>query len=106
MTTKTKANKPMSKSEITLRLSETTGLSKQQINGVFEALTELVGEQLSSGPGVFTFPGLLKIKVVHKPATPERTGINPFTKEPTVFKAKPARNQVKLQALKNLKQMV
>lgn len=106
MTTKTKANKPMSKSEIAVRLSEATGLNKAQISGVFESLSELVGEQLSKGPGVFTLPGLLKIKVVRKPAVPERTGINPFTKEPTVFKAKPARNQVKLQALKNLKQMV
>lgn len=106
MTTKTKAAKPMSKSEISNNLSESTGLTKAQIASVFDALSELVGEQLKNGPGVFTFPGLLKVKVVRKPAVPERTGINPFTKQETVFKAKPARNVVKLQALKNLKQMV
>jgi len=104
--TKEKAAKPMSKSEISNALSESTGLTKAQITSVFESLSELVGQQLKSGPGVFTFPGLLKIKVARKPAVPERTGINPFTKQETVFKAKPARNVVKLQALKNLKQMV
>ena len=96
----------MTKSEIANALSESTGLTKAQIASFFGSLSELVGKQLKSGPGVFTFPGLLKIKVVRKPAVPERSGINPFTKQETIFKAKPARNVVKLQALKNLKQMV
>ena len=104
--TKVKAPKPMSKSEIGHTLSESTGLTKAQITSVFGALAELVDKQLNSGPGIFTLPGLLKIKVVRKPAVPERSGINPFTKQETIFKAKPARNVVKLQALKNLKQMV
>jgi nucleoid DNA-binding protein len=108
MTTKTqeKTRKPLSKSEIAAHLSETTGLSKAQISTVFDSLYELVGKQLNDGPGIFTLPGLLKIKVVRKAAIPERTGVNPFTKQETVFKAKPARNVIKLQALKNLKQMV
>ncbi len=108
MTTKIqeKAAKPMSKSEIANALSESTGLTKAQIASFFGSLSELVARQLKSGPGIFTFPGLLKIKVVRKPAVPERAGINPFTKQETVFKAKPARNVVKLQALKSLKQMV
>ncbi len=96
----------MSKSEIGHALSESTGLTKAQITSVFSALAELVDKQLNGGPGIFTLPGLLKIKVVRKPAVPERSGINPFTKQETIFKAKPARNVVKLQALKNLKQMV
>ena len=104
--TRVKAPKPMSKSEIGHALSESTGLTKAQITSVFSALAELVDKQLNSGPGIFTLPGLLKIKVVRKPAVPERSGINPFTKQETIFKAKPARNVVKLQALKNLKQMV
>ncbi len=108
MTTKTpeKAKKPLSKSEISAHLSEQTGLSKAQIANVFESLGDLVGNQLNHGPGIFTLPGLLKIKVVRKPEVPERIGINPFTKQETTFKAKPARNVIKLQALKNLKQMV
>jgi len=108
MTTKTKKTaKAMSKSEIAAALSETTGLSKAQVNGMFDSLSTLVGKNIGhGGPGIFTLPGLLKIKVVRKPAVPARTGINPFTKEETTFKAKPARNVVKLQALKSLKQMV
>ncbi len=104
--TREKTKKPMSKSEIAAQLSERTGLNKAQIAGVFDSLSELVGNQLNDGPGIFTLPGLLKIKVVRKAAVAERTGVNPFTKQETTFKAKPARNVIKLQALKNLKQMV
>ena len=50
--------------------------------------------------------GLFKVKVVKKPATKAREGINPFTGEPTIFKAKPARKVVKVLALKGLKDMV
>jgi len=109
MTTKTKSRteKAMSKSEIAAALSESTGLTKAQVATLFDSLTGLVGKNIGpSGPGIFTLPGLLKIKVVRKPATPARTGINPFTKQETTFKAKPARNVVKLQALKPLKAMV
>jgi nucleoid DNA-binding protein len=55
---------------------------------------------------VFTIPGLCKIVVQRKPATKERQGINPFTGEETTFKAKPARNVIKVRPLKNLKDMV
>jgi DNA-binding protein HU-beta len=41
-----------------------------------------------------------------KPATKAKTGINPFTKEPMTYKAKPARNVVKALPLKSLKEMV
>ena len=109
MTTKTKSKteKPMSKSEVFAALSESTGLTKAQVSTLFDSLGTLVGKNLNAGgPGIFTLPGLLKIKVVRKAASPARTGINPFTKQETVFKAKPARNVVKLQALKTLKAMV
>jgi nucleoid DNA-binding protein len=107
MSTKTKSPKAMSKSEITTALSETTGLTKPQVASLLDGLATLVGQNIgASGPGLFTIPGLLKIKVVRKAAVPARTGINPFTKQETQFKAKPARNVVKLQALKSLKAMV
>ena len=107
MSTKTNTEKALSKSEITAALSESTGLTKAQVASLFESLASLVGKNLGpSGPGIFTLPGLLKIKVLRKPATPARTGLNPFTKQETTFKAKPARNVVKLQALKSLKTMV
>ena len=74
---------------------------------VLDELGGLIGNNLSKkGPGVFNVPGLMKVKVVRKEATPEREGINPFTKEPTIFKAKPARNVVKILPLKGLKDMV
>ena len=57
---------------------------------MFEALTELIGSELGKkGPGLFQIPGLLKLKVVRKPATKAKQGINPFTKEPMTYKAKP-----------------
>ncbi len=97
----------MTKSEILNSLSESSELSKKEISGVFDNLSALIAQSLKkSGPGVFTVPGLSKIKVVRKPATKARKGINPFTKEETVFKAKPARNVVKIQPLKALKDMV
>ena len=58
-----------------------------------------------NGAKAFTIPGLCKITLRHKPATKARKGINPFTGEETMFKAKPARNVVKIAALKNLKEM-
>ena len=104
MAAKTAAQKPMTKTEILNALAEGTGLSKKEVGGVLDQLGELIGDNLGKkGPGVFNVPGLMKVKVIRKPATPEREGINPFTKEPTVFKAKPARNVVKILPLKGLK---
>jgi nucleoid DNA-binding protein len=73
---------------------------------VFDALTGIIERDLTRGPGIFNLSGLLKIKVINKPAVPARMGINPFTKEQVMFKAKPARNVVKAQPLKTLKDMV
>jgi nucleoid DNA-binding protein len=99
--------KPMSKTEIMAALAEATALTKQQVAALFDELAVLIKKNLAEqGPGEFSLPSLMKIKVVRKPATPERSGINPFTKEETVFKAKPARNDVKIVALKGLKDMV
>jgi nucleoid DNA-binding protein len=99
--------KAMTKTEIISALSDSTGLSKQQVSRFFDELVKMIGENLSeSGPGVFNVPGLMKVRVIRKPATPERTGINPFTKQEQVFAAKPARNVVKISALKRLKEIV
>jgi nucleoid DNA-binding protein len=105
--TASKSPKAASKGEIFTKLATKTGLSKKQISTVFESLTELIGGELGKkGPGLFVVPGLLKLKVVRKPATKAKTGINPFTKEPMTYKAKPARNVVKALPLKSLKEMV
>ncbi|NLX55234.1 MAG: DNA-binding protein [Planctomycetaceae bacterium] len=99
--------KPMTKTEIIASLCESTGLAKDQVVALFDDLATLIEANLKdSGPGTFTIPGLMKINVVRKPAMPERKGINPFTKEETIFKAKPAKNVVKVVPLKGLKDMV
>ena len=99
--------KASTKSQIVATLSEKTGLTKADIGNVLTELSALIEEDLCRrGPGVFSIPGLVKLKVIKKPATKARKGINPFTKEPTIFKAKPARKIVKAQVLKAVKDMV
>jgi len=99
--------KPMTKSEVVSGIAGTTGLTKKQVGSVFEAMAGQIKKSLGSrGPGAYTVPGLMKLVVVRKPATPARKGINPFTGQETMFKAKPARNVVKVRPLKNLKDMV
>lgn len=100
-------SKPLTKTEVYKTLAERTGLTRSQVSSVFEELAGLIRKSLSkTGPKAFTIPGLLKIKVQHKKATKAREGVNPFTGEKTIFKAKPARNVVKAQPLKALKDMV
>ena len=97
----------MSKSEVVSGIADTTGLTKKQVSSVFEALTGQIKKSLGrSGPGAYVVPGLMKLVVVRKPATEARKGVNPFTGQETMFKAKPARNVVKIRSLKNLKDMV
>lgn len=95
------------KTEILTTLAEFADVSKKQVTAVFSGLADIVNGCIKSkAAGEFTLPGLLKIKVVRKPATKARKGINPFNGEETIFKAKPARNVVKIKALKKLKDMV
>ena len=99
--------KPMTKSEIVSGIADATGLTKKDVGSVFEAMADQIKKSLGKrGSGAYTVPGLMKLVVQRKPATKARKGINPFTREETVFKAKPARNAVKMRPLKNLKDMV
>ena len=101
------SKKPLTKAETLDALADRTGLTKKQVSEFIDELGKLIGDQLNEqGPGVLNIPGLMRIKVVRKPAVPERKGINPFTKEETTFKAKPARNVVKISPLKKLKDSV
>ena len=100
-----KKNAAPTKSEIYAHISKETELSKKQLAEVFESLNSILKKSLRSS-GVFTLPGLLKLKVVKKPATKAREGITPFTGEKTMFKAKPASQKVRAAALKSLKEMV
>ena len=98
--------KPTTKSEIYAFIAEKTNLKRKDVVAVFDALGGLIERDLKRGPGIFNMVGLMKIKLVHKPAVAARKGINPFTKQEQVFKAKPARDVVKVVALKGLKSMV
>lgn len=99
--------KPPTKSEILNHISDDTELSRKQVSAVLDSLAGLIEKNVKArGPGVFNLPGLLKIKVIKKPATKARKGINPFTGEEAIFKAKPARKVVKVLPLKGLKDMV
>lgn len=105
---KAAAKKPPTKSEILNSIAEATSLTRKDVSAVFDALSVEIQKAIGKrgGPGQFSIPGLCKITVQRKPATKARKGINPFTGEETVFKAKPARNVVKIRPLKNLKDMV
>jgi len=97
---------PLTKGGIVKTLTDMTELTKKDILSVLDGLSTLIELHVKSrGPGKFIMPGLMKITVVKKPATPARKGINPFTGEPAVFKAKPARRVIKIRALSKLKEM-
>ena len=94
------------KSELFNVIAENCELGKKDVANVFDALGDVIGEHIKKrGPGKFTIPGMMKIDVRIRPATKARKGINPFTGEETMFKAKPASRRVKITALKKLKDM-
>ncbi len=99
--------KPRTKSEVLGTIAEHVGISKKEVAGVFDVMSQMIKADLKKGAaGAFTVPGLMKVTVVRKPATKARKGINPFTGEETIFKAKPARNVVKVRPMKGLKDLV
>ena len=100
------AGKAATKSEIITNIAATTELSRKQDASVFDALADQIKAALGKkGPGLFVMPGLLKVMVIQKPAVKARKGINPFTKQEQMFKAKPARKVIKVRPLKALKDM-
>ena len=99
--------KPANRTVVYTALAETTRLGEKDVAAVFSALGALIAKELGKqGPGQFVVPGLLKLKVVRKPATKARSGKNPFTGEPMTIQAKPARNVVRALPLKGLKELV
>ena len=101
------ARKLRTKSEVYRVIAENTGLARKEVQSVFETFGMILAADLSKrGPGVMQVPGLMKVTVKRLPARKARKGINPFTKEEMMFKAKPARNVVKVRPLQALKKMV
>ncbi len=100
-------DEPMTKAGMIAEIAKNTGLNKKQVNSVIDELAIVIERHIKKrAPGKFILPGLIKVQVKKKPATKTRKGINPFTGEPTTFKARPARRVVKVSALKKLKDMV
>jgi nucleoid DNA-binding protein len=96
----------LSKTQILEQIAENTGLSRKQVAAVLDSLTDVIEAHVNKRSiGEFVLPGLLKISTLRKPAVKARKGINPFTKEEVMFKAKPATTVVKVRPLKKLKDM-
>ena len=94
------------KTQMINQMVESTQLNRKQVQSVLDELSDIIeGHLKKRSVGEFVLPGLLKITTVKKPATKARKGINPFTGEETVFKAKPASTTVKVRPLKKLKDM-
>lgn len=95
----------MTKSQIIASVADSTGLTKKQVGTVMDEFHTLMERSIKKrSVGEFTVPGILKITTVKKPAKKARKGINPFTGEETMFKAKPASIAVKIRPLKKLKE--
>lgn len=100
-------DKPYTKKEMIQMFAELNAISKKQAKDFFESFSDIVKAHLAKkGPGVFTFPGIAKFKVVKKPATKARKGTNPFTGELMTFAAKKACNVVKIKPLKTLQEAI
>ncbi len=94
------------KTQILDAIAESTELSRKEVSAVLDELTNVIELHIKKrSVGEFVLPGLLKIATVKKPATKARKGINPFTGEEQMFKAKPASVAVKVRPLKKLKDM-
>jgi nucleoid DNA-binding protein len=101
------AKKRLTKSEFVGAIAKKSGLEKKQVTSALTALNEVIYRELSrGGAGEVVLPGLIKLVTVKKPAVPAREGINPFTGQPAVFKAKPASKVVKARPVKQLKDAI
>jgi len=98
-----KSGGPMTQSAVIASVAETNGLKNKQVKGVVEALFAVAAGEIKKS-GSFKLAGMLNMKLKKKAASPAKKGINPFTKEPCVFKAKPASKTVRCLALKKLKE--
>merc|ERR1711904_461166 len=86
-------------------VAEKTGLKGKDVKSVVEGIMDVAAAEMKKN-GSFKLAGMLKLKLKKKPATPARKGVNPFTKEPCVFKAKPASKTAKVIAMKKIKEAI
>jgi nucleoid DNA-binding protein len=86
-----------------------TQFSRRDANRLMDLLWPVVAELAlkdtkKSAPGSVPLGQLGRLKMNYKAATKARKGTNPFTGEPTTFKAKPATVQPRFTASKALKE--
>jgi nucleoid DNA-binding protein len=95
----------LSKSQLIERIATTTEMSKRDVKNVMDTLVDVGHKELKKN-GLFLVPGFAKFVVVKKPATKARKGVNPFTGQEMMFKAKPARKIVRARPVKAAKDAV
>ena len=97
----------LTKAQVIAAVAESAGLDKKQVNSVLDALQNLLKKELGTGgPGEITIPNLVKLKAKKTAATEDRPGVNPFTKQPTTIKGKPASLKVRATPTKSLKDLL
>lgn len=99
--------KSMTKSALIEAVTDTLGegVSKKQVASFLDVLTTIAHKELKTS-GEFTLPGFAKFIVAEKAATPERQGVNPFTKQPVTIAAKPASKKVRARPVMAIKDAV
>ena len=107
MSKKGTTNKTLTKSGLIQAITDTNGdlLNRRQVKTVIESLITVGHKELKKA-GMFTLPGFAKFKVIKKPATKAREGVNPFTGEKMTFAAKPARKAVRARPIKAIKDAI
>jgi DNA-binding protein HU-beta len=95
----------MTKNQLIDAVAEATQISRGDVKAVIEQMATVGYRELNES-GEFVIPGFVKMSVVNKPATEARSGVNPLTKEPMEFAAKPASKSVRASPLKVAKDAV
>merc|ERR1719190_116544 len=86
-------------------IAEANDLKPKVVKTVITSYMEIAAAALKKD-GAFKLAGVLNMKLKKKPAKPARKGVNPFTKEPCVFKAKPASKTVRVLPMKKFKEAI
>lgn len=101
------AGDKMTKAKLVAHIAGESGLTKQQVEKVFDSLHDTIKKMLGKkGPGEFTIPKVVKLKVIQKKGTKARMGRNPATGEPIKIPAKRTHKVVKATVLKATKDIV
>jgi nucleoid DNA-binding protein len=102
-----KGPKKLTKSALLQTVADAVGddITRRQVGAILDALTDVAHAQLKKN-GTFVLHGFAKFVVRKKPARPARKGINPFTKEPMIFAAKPASKTVRARPVKAIKEAI